>query len=28
MGIAMGFRADCDKCQRRVPGHYSHIVRS
>ncbi|KAK2808520.1 hypothetical protein FQN49_008709, partial [Arthroderma sp. PD_2] len=23
--IAMGFRADCDKCQRRVPGHYSHI---
>lgn len=26
--IAMGFRADCDKCQRRVPGHYSHIVYS
>ncbi|KAL1956485.1 hypothetical protein VTO42DRAFT_7283 [Malbranchea cinnamomea] len=28
LGIAMGYRADCDKCQRRVPGHYSHIVRS
>lgn len=28
MGIAMGYRADCDKCQRRVPGHYSHIIRS
>ncbi|EZF10636.1 hypothetical protein H112_08086 [Trichophyton rubrum D6] len=26
--IAMGFRADCDKCQRREPGHYSHIVYS
>lgn len=25
--IAMGYRADCEKCQRRVPGHYSHIVR-
>ncbi|EEH19735.1 hypothetical protein PABG_01994 [Paracoccidioides brasiliensis Pb03] len=25
--IAMGFRSDCDKCQRRVPGHYSHIIR-
>ncbi|EEQ27341.1 hypothetical protein McanMca71_005778 [Microsporum canis] len=24
--IAMGFRADCDRCQRREPGHYSHIV--
>ncbi|EEH04437.1 conserved hypothetical protein [Histoplasma capsulatum G186AR] len=27
MSIAMGYRADCDKCQRRVPGHYSHIIR-
>ncbi|WEW59058.1 hypothetical protein PRK78_004526 [Emydomyces testavorans] len=26
--IAMGFRADCDKCRQRVPGHYSHIIRS
>jgi hypothetical protein len=24
--LVMGFRADCGKCQRRVPGHYSHIV--
>jgi hypothetical protein len=24
--LTMGFRTDCDKCQRRVPGHYSHIV--
>ena len=23
--IAMGFRKDCEKCQRRVPGHYIHI---
>lgn len=22
----MGYRADCDKCQRKVPGHYSHII--
>ncbi|PGH21361.1 hypothetical protein AJ80_03278 [Polytolypa hystricis UAMH7299] len=28
MAIAMGYRADCDKCQQRVPGHYSHIIRS
>lgn len=26
--IAMGFRADCEKCQQRVPGHYSHIIRA
>ena len=25
--LTMGYRADCDKCVRRVPGHYSHIVR-
>jgi hypothetical protein len=24
--LVMGFRADCEKCQKRVPGHYSHIV--
>jgi hypothetical protein len=24
--LTMGFRADCEKCIRRVPGHYSHIV--
>ena len=24
--LVMGFRADCEKCQKHVPGHYSHIV--
>lgn len=24
--IAMGYRADCQKCQLRVPGHYSHFI--
>lgn len=24
--LVMGFRPDCIKCQKRVPGHYSHIV--
>ena len=24
--LLMGFRADCEKCQKRVPGHDSHIV--
>lgn len=24
--LHMGFRADCEKCQQRVPGHYSHIL--
>ena len=24
--ISMGYRADCDKCVRRVVGHYSHVV--
>ena len=24
--LHMGFRADCDKCLQRVPGHYSHII--
>ena len=23
--LAMGYRADCEKCRQRVPGHYSHI---
>ncbi|KAL4881414.1 hypothetical protein BJY04DRAFT_188863 [Aspergillus karnatakaensis] len=27
LGFSMGYRADCDKCRRRVPGHYSHINR-
>ena len=26
--LSMGYRADCEKCQRRVPGHYSHWNRS
>ena len=26
--FCMGFRADCEKCQHKVPGHYSHIIRS
>ncbi|MCJ1477162.1 hypothetical protein MMC13_005833 [Lambiella insularis] len=25
--FSMGFRADCDKCKSRVPGHYSHVLR-
>lgn len=24
--LVMGFRSDCDKCQKHAPGHYSHIV--
>lgn len=24
--LQMGFRADCEKCIDRVPGHYSHIL--
>lgn len=24
--VTMGYRADCDKCVKRVPGHYSHIA--
>ncbi|KAL3263298.1 hypothetical protein ABHI18_001917 [Aspergillus niger] len=27
VALSMGYRADCDKCRRRVPGHYSHIIR-
>lgn len=26
--LVMGYRADCEKCRCRVPGHYSHIVRT
>ncbi|KAJ5806395.1 uncharacterized protein N7503_003997 [Penicillium pulvis] len=26
--IAMGYRADCEKCRNKVPGHYSHIIRT
>ena len=25
--FSMGFRADCDMCRNRVPGHYNHIFR-
>ena len=25
--FTMGFRADCEKCRSRVPGHYSHVLR-
>lgn len=25
--LVMGYRADCNKCQCKVPGHYSHIRR-
>ncbi|KAI9375433.1 hypothetical protein BJX61DRAFT_539859 [Aspergillus egyptiacus] len=27
LGFSMGYRADCEKCRRRVPGHYSHIIK-
>ncbi|KAI9820191.1 MAG: hypothetical protein M1827_005813 [Pycnora praestabilis] len=26
--FSMGFRADCEKCRSRVPGHYSHVIRT
>lgn len=26
--LSMGYRADCDKCRRKVPGHYSHLIRT
>jgi len=26
--FSMGFRADCEKCKMKIPGHYSHIIRS
>lgn len=24
--FSMGYRADCEKCRQRVPGHFSHII--
>lgn len=24
--FSMGYRADCDKCRLKVPGHFSHII--
>ncbi|PYH43417.1 uncharacterized protein BP01DRAFT_344990 [Aspergillus saccharolyticus JOP 1030-1] len=27
VAFSMGYRSDCDKCRRKVPGHYSHIIR-
>lgn len=26
--FSMGYRADCEKCRNKVPGHYSHITRA
>ena len=26
--FSMGFRADCEMCRDRVPGHYNHIFRA
>ena len=26
--LSMGFKADCEKCQARIPGHYMHFIRS
>lgn len=26
--LAMGYRADCEKCRTRVPGHYNHVIRT
>ncbi|KAI4100336.1 MAG: hypothetical protein LQ339_005509 [Xanthoria mediterranea] len=28
MSISMGYRADCEKCRLKVPGHYNHWIRS
>lgn len=28
MSISMGYRADCEKCRMKVPGHYNHWIRS
>jgi len=24
--FSMGYRADCEKCRMKVPGHFSHII--
>ncbi|KAL8715172.1 MAG: hypothetical protein Q9220_001130 [cf. Caloplaca sp. 1 TL-2023] len=26
--ISMGYRADCEKCRMKVPGHYNHFIRA
>ena len=26
--LSMGYRADCEKCRAKVPGHYSHVIRA
>ena len=26
--LSMGYRADCEKCRARVPGHYNHVIRT
>lgn len=26
--FSMGYRADCEKCRNKVPGHYNHIIRA
>ncbi len=26
--FSMGYRADCEKCRMKVPGHYSHVLRA
>lgn len=26
--FSMGYRADCEKCRNKVPGHFSHIIES
>ncbi|KAL2860906.1 uncharacterized protein BJX67DRAFT_367776 [Aspergillus lucknowensis] len=28
LAFSMGYRADCDKCRRKVPGHYNHIMKA
>ncbi|KAL8992412.1 MAG: hypothetical protein Q9188_007592 [Gyalolechia gomerana] len=28
MTISMGYRADCEKCRMKVPGHYNHFIRA
>lgn len=25
-GFSMGYRADCERCRMKVPGHFSHVV--
>ncbi|MCJ1464828.1 hypothetical protein MMC07_003443 [Pseudocyphellaria aurata] len=26
--LSMGYRADCEKCRTRVPGHYNHVIQT